>query len=160
LICIRRAGKLRSGYKGVKQPVDASSPPESPSGCPVKPPKISAPHRSSARLMYYDADHLSPRQYGLYEMANVHRLQAAPSQRAANQFRNLHHEFPDSRSAARAVIEALQDAHQETLQKTLNPSTATRLDNMKASILCHGSFYPRLVEASIRRRWVSSISAI
>lgn len=128
-----------------------------PSDCPVKIPErknISAPqHHESSGATYDDADPLSPRHYGLYEMAHV-RLPAA-RQRVATQFRSLGSwdEFPDSCTSPAA---ALNDAHQETLQKARNPETATRLDNMKASILCH-AFYPRLVEAYIRHRRVSAL---
>ena len=151
-------------------PTHRASPPGSPFCCPLKTPHrpISAPqnHRSTSALTCAEDDHSSSCQYDLCGKANARSL---PESRrdstlsTTNQVRNLDicNEFKDSvtRPAARAVAEALKTAHQETLCKARNPNTATRLDNMKASILCH-AFYPRLVQAYIRRCRVSAISAI
>lgn len=54
--------------------------------------------------------------------------------------------------------EILRDPHKETIEKAQRPVTATQLDNMKASILCHG-FYPRLVDAYIKHHKVKESSS-
>lgn len=107
-------------------------------------------HNHQARIRSSSAG-----RYGLYNMACTKPRN--PGQRLSNQLEHLtltRESCPYSQANG-FVTERLKDVHKATLKKVQSPSMATRLDNMKATILSHG-FYPRLVDAYIKHRKVRS----
>ena len=103
----------------------------------------------------------SPSSFGpLYNMAQTQPRSS--SQKLMNKLEDLKIcntcRPSQSPGTTRPVKGILRDAHKETVEKAQRPATATRLDNMKASILCHG-FYPRLVDAYIKHRKVKESSS-
>lgn len=121
-------------------------------------PKAAGEH--SCKGMKFDRSQ-SPSSFGpLYNMAQT-QLRSS-SQKLMNKLENLtiRNSCQPSQSpgTTRPVKEILRDAHKETIEKAQRPVTATRLDSMKASILCHG-FYPRLVDAYIKHRKVKESSS-